>query len=602
MPTTYTPSLRLWQGQPGDPAIKNAWGTTLNTNDNLLEAGILGTATVNIGGLTSYALTTANGAADQARSYVQNYTGALTGNCTVTMPNVPKIGWAINSTTGGRSVILTTGVGTTLSVPNDAGYHWYMVDGAGNVSAPTFTYPALNIASLAVTGNATVGGTLTIAGATNLNGGAVLPNNGFLNGKDTSGASHPMLFYGTDNTTHLVVGTSGHLQIQSANLGLALIDLSAGGILIENNAAFGSYTTTGAAAAMLYFGGDNNVYARAGTGGNFVVTDSTGTNGWMYLTSGGGVLHGSNIVTANGGTWAINITGSAAYATSAGSASSVAWGNISGIPGICYNNGGTYAINVSGSAATANTANYANSAGSANSVAWGNVSGIPNLCYNNGGTYGINITGTSGATNYVDWNNIGNKPGAITSYAVNMNQYVRTIDVVSFSSVNAVSGTGGSAGGWQMNPNGTGSFNGGTNVGFYAGGLDMMAQRFIAASDGRLKTDLEPLTAETAWRFIDAAPVYLYQKRDKHGSFSYEVGVIAQDVLPVLPHVLFESLDPDMPAERYGREGPEGKRYDIQNNVSGLIAMAAIKDLKQTIADLMDEIEGLKRRLKVAGI
>ena len=38
--TTYSTSLRLWEGTPGDPAIKNAWGTALNTNDNLIEAFI----------------------------------------------------------------------------------------------------------------------------------------------------------------------------------------------------------------------------------------------------------------------------------------------------------------------------------------------------------------------------------------------------------------------------------------------------------------------------------------------------------------------------------------------------------------------------------
>ena len=134
MPTSYTPSLRLWEGQPGDPTIRNAWGTFLNTNDQLVEAAILGNATVNIAGLTTYALTTANGAADQARPIVQIFTGALTANCTVTLPNVLKFGMAINQTTGGFNVILTSGGGTTVTVPPENLPYDYFCDGAGNVT------------------------------------------------------------------------------------------------------------------------------------------------------------------------------------------------------------------------------------------------------------------------------------------------------------------------------------------------------------------------------------------------------------------------------------------------------------------------------------
>jgi hypothetical protein len=166
--TAYSTSLRLAEPVPGDPAVKNAWGTILNTNDVLIEASITGTAGVSIGGLTTYTLTTANGAADQARPLVQNYTGALTANCTVTLPNVPKLGWAINSTTGGFSVILTSGVGTTVTVPSGGRWYWYQCDGAGNVTFPSIGYGVMAPTSLAVAGNGTVGGTFGVTGNTTL--------------------------------------------------------------------------------------------------------------------------------------------------------------------------------------------------------------------------------------------------------------------------------------------------------------------------------------------------------------------------------------------------------------------------------------------------
>jgi len=134
MPSTFTPSLRLWEGTPGDPAIRNAWGTWLNTDMTLIESALLDTAVVSIAGLTTYALTTANGAVDQARPMVQSFTGALTANCTVTLPNVPKFGMAVNATTGGFNVILTSGGGTTVTIPPETLPYNYYCDGAGNVS------------------------------------------------------------------------------------------------------------------------------------------------------------------------------------------------------------------------------------------------------------------------------------------------------------------------------------------------------------------------------------------------------------------------------------------------------------------------------------
>ena len=155
MATTFTPSGRLALMVPGDPAVKNAWGTILDTNFSLIEAMILGTAPISIGGLSSYTLTVASGAADQARPFIQSYTGALTGNCAVTLPNVPKIGWAQNNTTGGFNVILSAGAGTIATIPPNGYFYWYDCDGAGNVTTPTI------IAGASVAYLPTSGGTLT---------------------------------------------------------------------------------------------------------------------------------------------------------------------------------------------------------------------------------------------------------------------------------------------------------------------------------------------------------------------------------------------------------------------------------------------------------
>jgi hypothetical protein len=321
--TTYTESLRLWQGTPGDPAIRNAWGTALNTNETLLESAILDTAVVDIAGEATYILTTANGAPDQARTYIQSYTGALAANCTVTLPNVPKIGWTQNATTGGFSVIVTTGVGSTVTVPPDSTFYWYMVDTSGNVTFPTFTYGSLSTA-----GSLTVGGNMTVAGDATV---AVLAT-------ELWNAS-PYAFAG------IIGGTSGGFINNNANTIQNLGWDNSGNFTFR-----GSLTSAGNATVVILFTEFWNAspYAFAGiiggTSGGFINNnaDTIQNLGWdnsgNFTFRGTLTSAGDAVVVSNGGTYNISIAGNAnsattaLTATSAGSASTVPWSGVSGIP------------------------------------------------------------------------------------------------------------------------------------------------------------------------------------------------------------------------------------------------------------------------------
>ena len=127
--------------QTGDPAVKNIWGTIQDASASLFEQGSVSQISISIAGQTAVTLSTANNAPDQARYLSQQYTGALTGDCTVTMPNVNKTGWAQNSTTGGHNVILTTGAGTTVTIPPDGYWYFYWCDGGTNISLPPLGAP-----------------------------------------------------------------------------------------------------------------------------------------------------------------------------------------------------------------------------------------------------------------------------------------------------------------------------------------------------------------------------------------------------------------------------------------------------------------------------
>lgn len=158
MPTTFTTLWRLAVIAPGDPAVKNSWGAIQDLTMPLMEQGAVGTISVAIGGLATFTLTTANNATDQARYLKQTYTGALLGACTVTIPNVARVGWAQNLTTGGFNVILSAG-GTTATIPPDGAWYFWASDGATNVGLPT-----IGLTNLSTSGNLTVTGTAAITG------------------------------------------------------------------------------------------------------------------------------------------------------------------------------------------------------------------------------------------------------------------------------------------------------------------------------------------------------------------------------------------------------------------------------------------------------
>lgn len=150
----------------------------------------------------------------------------------------------------------------------------------------------------------------------------------------------------------------------------------------------GPVGATGATGATGAQGPQGNIGPQ---GPNLLTANATGTN-INGLIAG----NGNNVFNANGGTYNINISGTAA------SVGNVLWSQIQGVPTLVYNNGGTYNVNITGSA------------GSVSSVTWGNITGVPALVYNNGNTYGINITGNANSV-----------PGGLT--ATNFNTYAPTL-------------------------------------------------------------------------------------------------------------------------------------------------------------------------------
>lgn len=110
MPSTYSPSLRVELPATGE--LDEVWAGTLNNNWAVpIEQGLTSVAAIAMPD-SDYVLTTADAAADEARCPVLVFTGALTADRKVTAPPVRKVYVIKNDTTGGKSLIFTTGGGT----------------------------------------------------------------------------------------------------------------------------------------------------------------------------------------------------------------------------------------------------------------------------------------------------------------------------------------------------------------------------------------------------------------------------------------------------------------------------------------------------------
>jgi hypothetical protein len=108
---TYTPNCRIVQMPTG--SNDTLWGTKANAAFAMLDQCISQGTVISVTG-GNVTLTTANNAADQARSAIIAFTGTPGTTRTITMPNVSKLTWVANSSNA--SLIFTAGAGTTATV------------------------------------------------------------------------------------------------------------------------------------------------------------------------------------------------------------------------------------------------------------------------------------------------------------------------------------------------------------------------------------------------------------------------------------------------------------------------------------------------------
>ncbi len=161
MASTYSQSLRIQLIGTGDQS--GVWGTSTNTNlGTLIEQAITGVQTITLSGST-YTLTSFNGIVDESRNAALSFVGSLSANCTVIAPAANKVYIVRNNTSGGQTITMSVGAGSTVVVPNGQTYIVY-TDGSNFYSASNYT--SSNVAITGGTIDGTVIGGTTPSNAT----------------------------------------------------------------------------------------------------------------------------------------------------------------------------------------------------------------------------------------------------------------------------------------------------------------------------------------------------------------------------------------------------------------------------------------------------
>jgi len=160
MASSYSTDLKLELMVTGENA--GTWGDITNTNLNLLQQAIGGYQEVSIaGGAQTTTLVMSNAALSNARNAVIKFTGTITGNQIVTVPDgIEKTYIIANGTTGAFTVQFKTvsGTGVTFSATDkstkqffvdgtnvvDTGYGDVTLTGTQTLTNKTLTSPKIN--------------------------------------------------------------------------------------------------------------------------------------------------------------------------------------------------------------------------------------------------------------------------------------------------------------------------------------------------------------------------------------------------------------------------------------------------------------------------
>ena len=177
MASTYTSNIGIEKIGAGEQA--GTWGTTTNSNFDIIDRAINGVGAITLSG-TTHTLTTSDGTLSDGQFKVLVLGGSPSGTNTITIdpPDQDKLYFVQNSS--GQSATFTQGSGASVTIANGKGAIIY-ADGAGS-GAAVVDLTALFATSQAID-NVVIGGTTPAA----ITGTTITANDSIL--PDTSGGA-----------------------------------------------------------------------------------------------------------------------------------------------------------------------------------------------------------------------------------------------------------------------------------------------------------------------------------------------------------------------------------------------------------------------------
>jgi len=277
MASSYSTDLKLELMVTGENA--GTWGDKTNTNLNLLQQAIAGYQEVSIaGGAKTTALAMTDAALSNARNAVIKFTGTITGNQIVTIPNsIEKVYVIENGTTGAFTVQFKTvsGTGVTFAAA-DKGQKYVYSNGTNIIDIALASPPGGSDKQIQFNDNGSFGGiTMGTAGQVLTTDGTTA-SFGDLSGGASWQAVKTTGFTAVAGEGYFINTTSGAITMTlpaSPSLGDFVSVIDYAGTFDTNNLTVGrnSQPIQGSAADL--------VVATERAGFTLVYTD--GTQGWL---------------------------------------------------------------------------------------------------------------------------------------------------------------------------------------------------------------------------------------------------------------------------------------------------------------------------------
>ena len=258
MPSTFTTNTGI--EKPGNGEQSGSWGTTVNTNMDILDRTVNGVVSLTLTG-TSSTITTANGATSNGQYRVLLLGGVLAATHTITVDpaDAQKIYYVKNST--GQTVTFTQGSGAvTADVPN-GGFGVVFADGSDE---------CVNLTDSSSISSLVLGGTAVTTTGAELN---VIDGN--TSATSTTVTASDSIVFNDNGVMKQVsmadINTYIQSQVSSPTVNNSTITITAGDVLTGG----GTFTTNGGATSITLNHQDVSSQGSSNNSGNTFIQDVT---------------------------------------------------------------------------------------------------------------------------------------------------------------------------------------------------------------------------------------------------------------------------------------------------------------------------------------